>query len=111
MIGNRIKTARKFRKHSQTWLAEEVGVTQSSVQQWEAGKSEPTTNNLSLIAQALAVSFEWLATGSGVMLPLAQHFGEIEKRRSNEDLELLELIKRLPRNKRQSLITFLKVWL
>ena len=81
MIGNRIKAARKFRKHSQAWLAEEVGVTQSSVQQWEAGKSEPTTNNLSLIAQSLSVSFEWLATGFGTMY-LEQQPNEIENRRS-----------------------------
>ena len=67
MIGQRIKSARKLRQRSQKWLAEEVGVTQSSVSEWETGKSGLTVENLSLIAQLLNVNFEWLATGRGEM--------------------------------------------
>lgn len=112
MIGNRIKAARIFKKHSQAWLAEEVGVTQPSVQHWEAGKAEPTTNNLSLIAQALSVRFEWLATGSGEMLPSPSSEAEnLRTWHSPDEVEILELLKQLPKGKRQSLIHFLKVWL
>ena len=109
MIGNRIKIARVHQSRSQAWLAEEIGVTQSSVHQWEAGKSEPTTNNLSLIAQVLSVRFEWLATGAGEMLSSA--FSDVENLRSwhsPEEVEILELIKRLPKVKRQSMVSFLK---
>lgn len=112
MIGNRIRAARVFRKHSQAWLAEEVSVTQSSVHQWEAGKAEPTTQNLSLIAQVLSVRFEWLATGGGTMLPLTD--SEVENLRtwhSPEEIEILELLKQLPKGKRLSLLHFLKTWL
>ena len=112
MIGNRIKSARKFRKHSQAWLAEEIGVTQPSVQHWEAGKSEPTTNNLSLVAQVLSVRFEWLATGSGEMLPSpSSELENLHTWHSPEEIELLELLKQLPKGKRQSLLMFLKTWL
>ena len=102
MIGNRIKIARAHRKHSQAWLAEEVGVTQPSVNQWEAGRAEPTTNNLSLIAQALSVRFEWLATGHGEMLPSQNSNADnLSSWHSEEEIEILELLKRLPKNKRQ----------
>ena len=67
MIGNRIKLARKERKRSQAWLAEEIGVHQTSVTQWETGRTDPTTENLSRIANALDVNFEWLAKGTGDM--------------------------------------------
>lgn len=63
MIGQRIKSARKLRQRSQKWLAEEVGVTQSSVSEWETGKSGLTVENLSALAKVLDVNFEWLATG------------------------------------------------
>lgn len=67
MIGQRIKSARKLRQRSQKWLAEEVGVTQSSVSEWETGKSGLSTANLSSLAEVLDVNFEWLATGRGEM--------------------------------------------
>lgn len=67
MIGQRIKSARKLRQRSQKWLAEEVGVTQSSVSEWETGKSGLTVENLSALAKVLDVNFEWLATGRGEM--------------------------------------------
>lgn len=112
MIGNRINTARNYRKHSQAWLAEEVGVSQSSVHQWEAGKSEPTTHNLSLIAQALSVRFEWLATGTGDMLPSEVTQTEnLVSWHSSEEIKILELIKKLPKSKRDALIEFIRIWL
>ena len=112
MIGNRINIARTHRKHSQAWLAEEVGVSQSSVHQWEAGKAEPTTNNLSLIAQALSVRFEWLATGFGDMLPSELTQTEnLVSWHSSEEIQILELIKQLPKSKRDALIEFIRIWL
>ena len=68
MIGNRIKFARAARKRSQQWLADEVGVTQSSVSEWETIKTDPATENLKRIAKVLDVDFEWLATGRGEMV-------------------------------------------
>ena len=51
---------------SQSELAIAVGVARSAVAQWERKDgAKPTTDNMSKIAMATAVSFEWLATGRG----------------------------------------------
>ncbi|AOZ48896.1 helix-turn-helix domain-containing protein [Chromobacterium vaccinii] len=113
MIGNRIKEARTARKHSQQWLADEVGVTQASACSWEQGKTDPTTENLSRIALVLRVSHDWLATGRGAMelsyvpaeIPPAElPLGEDQK-------NLLELFEQLPRDKRATLLQFMRDWL
>ncbi|MEO9387138.1 helix-turn-helix domain-containing protein [Chromobacterium phragmitis] len=113
MIGFRIKEARIERKHSQQWLADEIGVFQSSVSAWEIGRSEPTTENLSRIALVLRVSHDWLATGRGAMelsyvpaeIPPAElPLGEDQK-------NLLELFEQLPRDKRATLLQFMRDWL
>lgn len=48
---NALKRARKKHGFSQEEIAEAVGVTQSAVHQWEAGKSSPTIGNLRKIAK------------------------------------------------------------
>ena len=50
------------------FLADIVGVNRSAVAQWERPcGSRPTTDNLSKLAVATSVQFEWLATGRGRM--------------------------------------------
>lgn len=64
----RIRQARRSAMLSQTALAEKVGVNRSAVAQWERpGGSRPTAGNLSKIAIATNIQFEWLATGRGRM--------------------------------------------
>ena len=117
MIGNRIKSARTFRKRSQRWLAEEIGVNQSSVTQWETGKTDPTTENLSRIAQVLNVNFEWLAKGSGEIsgantsatVVIADQLPAFESY-SDEQHEFLRLFDALPKSKRETLLTFMREW-
>ncbi len=48
---NALKSARKERGLSQEEIAEAIGVTQSAVHQWEAGKSQPTIEKLVLLAK------------------------------------------------------------
>ena len=117
MIGNRIKLARKARKKSQEWLAEEIGVRQTSVSAWERGSSDPATENTSRVAQVLDVSFEWLATGKGEMeiqyRPVAMKTAEpmpIYSSYSEEQREFLALFDKLPRGKREVLLTFMRDW-
>lgn len=114
MIGTRINTARKARKRSQGWLAEQAGVNQSAVSHWETGLTEPTTNNLSLIAQALRISFEWLTTGRGEMdvtyAPAAVHVAEPRQDQDDDKQELLALFDQLPKKKRQILLQFMRDW-
>ena len=65
MIGHRIREARKIRGYNQQWLAEQVGVSQPSVSDWESGRNDPTMDNLAMAARVLNVHIEWLATGRG----------------------------------------------
>ncbi|KFN40992.1 helix-turn-helix domain-containing protein [Arenimonas oryziterrae] len=67
-LTNRIRQARRAASYSQSELAQQVGVQRSAVAQWERqGGSRPTTENLSKIALATTINFEWLATGRGRM--------------------------------------------
>jgi transcriptional regulator with XRE-family HTH domain len=53
---------------SQQALAEALGVTRSAVSNWESsGSARPATDRLAMLASALQVSFEWVATGRGDM--------------------------------------------
>lgn len=117
MIGNRIKLARTASRKSQEWLAEEVGVRQTSVSAWERGAKDPATENLSRVAQALNVNFEWLATGRGEMelqyqparVVLAESMPEYNSY-TEEQREFLRLFDALPKGKREVLLTFMKEW-
>jgi transcriptional regulator with XRE-family HTH domain len=64
-MGDRIKTLREARKHTQESLAKIVGVTKSAVSQWEAG----STKNIKLetflkLLQALRTDHEYLIYGA-----------------------------------------------
>ena len=55
-----------MRKRTQAQLAIEVGVHRSAVAQWEQPRgTTPSVVHLGKIAEALEISFEWLATGRG----------------------------------------------
>lgn len=116
MIGNRIKFARRARFKSQQWLAEEIGVHQTSVTQWETGKTDPTTENLSRIAIALNASFEWLAKGVGEM-DSPDRPSELKEPpagynlQTAEQRELLALFDRLSKSKREVLMNFVRDWI
>lgn len=116
-IGQRIKIARKFRKRSQQWLADEVNVRQSSVSEWEREANNPSTNNLVSISKCLSVSYQWLATGDGPMEltvyePVIVHIAE-PIHQSEEELarqELLKLFDALHRSRRAVLLEFMRGW-
>ncbi|WP_083284641.1 helix-turn-helix domain-containing protein [Neisseria sp. HMSC31F04] len=119
MIGNRIKLARKQRGRSQKWLADEVGVHQTGVAQWETGRTDPATENLSRIAQALDVNFEWLATGKGEMTGIVYEPASVVLTEAlpeynsytEEQREFLRLFDALPKGKRETLLTFMRDWI
>jgi transcriptional regulator with XRE-family HTH domain len=100
-LTNRIRHARRKATLSQSALATALGINRSAVAQWERqGGSTPTSGNLSKIAVATRIHFEWLATGRGPMgsrgaddlpMPLLQLFAhdEVEERllRASRGLE------------------------
>ncbi|MEN6082809.1 helix-turn-helix domain-containing protein [Chromobacterium piscinae] len=112
MIGIRIKTSRKLRKRSQAWLADEIGVNQSAVSHWEKGLTEPTTENLSRIAQVLRVSYDWLSTGRGEpeLSYVPVQLEATEPQLSSEQKELLELYRSLTKSRREALLLFLQAF-
>jgi transcriptional regulator with XRE-family HTH domain len=62
-FGERIRQARKKKGYTQSELAEIVGISTSSVGQFEVGKNKPTLENLVKISYACNISIEWLVTG------------------------------------------------
>jgi len=65
-LADRIRSARRGAKLTQTGLAARVGVTPSAAAQWEHPYgTSPGVQRLRLIATVTGVMFEWLATGVG----------------------------------------------
>lgn len=62
-IGRRIKQLRAEAKLTQEAFARRLNVTRGAVGNWELGKGVKR-ENLTMIANELSTSFEWLATGS-----------------------------------------------
>lgn len=63
----RISTARKHAKLTQSELAKRVGIDQASISDLERGRSQ-RTSYVATIAKACGVSALWLETGAGAML-------------------------------------------
>lgn len=60
MNPSRLKSARKRRGLTQTQLAEQVGVTQSVIGQYERGEKRPGVDILQKLATVLEVNLPWL---------------------------------------------------
>ena len=69
MISHRIKQIRKRLNLSQKTFAENVGVDQARVSQWETDKSLPHCKALIEVAH-LGVNINWLLIGDGEMMML-----------------------------------------
>lgn len=86
----------------------EYDVSRETARKWLVGRALPELPRMINIALRSRVSFEWLATGRGTPRSPASvgdaqaHYGDAEEAR------LLGLMRRLPRKKRQALITLLE---
>ncbi len=67
-FSERLAEALAFRKTSRPAFAAAVGVTQSAVGHWLAGRREPPLNDLREVARVLQVRAAWLAFGEGSMV-------------------------------------------
>ena len=79
-----LRKAREDKKLSQTDLAERTGLQPSAVSHFETGKRAPSFENLKRLADALAVSVDYLLgrseepRGSGPMIEqLFRHFNQM----------------------------------
>ena len=65
-IGRRIKKVRESIlpiPPKQTWLAEQLGISQSRLSNWERGKHDPSSSEIKKIAKVLGVAEEVLTDG------------------------------------------------
>ena len=64
-LAERIIKAREAAGFNTAELAHRLGVRTSTLASWEAGKAEPRTNRLMMLAGLLSVSPTWLLCGRG----------------------------------------------
>jgi transcriptional regulator with XRE-family HTH domain len=65
-IGDRIRIERESQKMSKAELGRMIGVTRAAISRIESGATKsPTAENLSKIADALGLSYQWLIDGKG----------------------------------------------
>lgn len=102
----RIRRCRVLARLSQGELARRVGVHRSAVTQWEGkGGTQPSVEHLAAISMATDVSFEWLATGRGDPLQgleIEVPAVAVDYAANEMEARLLEVVRRLPRNKRKA---------
>lgn len=58
-VGNRLRIARDMRGLTRPVMADEIGISQSMIHKWEAGKGRLFVNNLWRVAQFLEVPLEF----------------------------------------------------
>lgn len=64
-MGGRLSRARDAAGMSAAQLARRLGVQTSTLQAWEADRSQPRANRLSMLSGVLGVSLSWLLHGVG----------------------------------------------
>ncbi|MFW6077849.1 MAG: helix-turn-helix domain-containing protein [Hyphomicrobiales bacterium] len=64
-LAERLVKAREATGFTTAQLAQRLGVRTSTLASWEAGKAEPRTNRLMMLAGLLSVSPTWLLCGRG----------------------------------------------
>lgn len=74
-FGDRLAKAREFADMDQTQLARRLGVKLATIRNWEADRSEPRANRLSMLSGLLGVSIIWLMSGTGEGAPEVEAAG------------------------------------
>lgn len=82
-FGNRMKEIRKMRGKTQERVAEDCGVSTSTIARWEAGSLRPNQENQKLLANALEVKVDEFYVDSELPVPrnvlLAEILDTLEK--------------------------------
>lgn len=68
MLGNRLYHLRKDKEYSQEYMAERLGVTQSTYSRWEAGEVMPKLDMLKRVAEMLEVPEQQLLSPEAFFL-------------------------------------------
>ena len=102
-----------MRKLTQAQLATRIGVHRSAVAQWEQlNGTTPSVIHLTKLAEALEISFEWLATGRGrLKLDAAHEPGEripLEFARDEIEERILFTSRQLNAHKREAILALME---
>ncbi len=80
-LGERICDLRKQKGYSQEYIAHELDISRQAVYKWENDLSNPDTAHLIKLAEILAVSVEYLATGKQENLIIDNQYERKPKKR------------------------------
>lgn len=116
---NRIKETRERKGVKQITLANACGVSQSSFSNWECGRHQPSLDKLSVIAEMLDVSTDYLLGLSDKENPekrdtsLVAETDEIHERlRRNPSLyALLDAVKDMPEHDLNRVVKIIRIML
>jgi transcriptional regulator with XRE-family HTH domain len=109
-IGNRIKELRTFKNLGFAEFAAIGGVSERSQRMYEGNKTPPTSEYCAAIAGKFKdLDMNWLLTGEGTMLKNGS--GANDERFSEEDLQILRMIKRLPPTQKNYQVKNIEVFL
>lgn len=92
IFAERLRTAREYRKLSQSELAEKTGLLPSAISHFETGRRSPSFANLKVLSDALKVTTDYLIgrtdsmeVSNAVAMKLLRH----AQKMSDEDLETI----------------------
>jgi transcriptional regulator with XRE-family HTH domain len=92
MLGAKLRHFRDKKNYTQEYMAERLGVTQSTYSRWEAGESVPKLDALKLAAEVLEVPEQQLLTSEPLILTQhnAMNGGYIVTQHNHVPAELVE---------------------
>lgn len=105
IISERIFEIMKEQKMSQRELSRRTGITISTISDWNTKKSNPASDKLLIISEALGISVEELLTGSALF---KENASDSMDYKNVDDDELLEDYHNLSKSQQVRLIKYMK---
>lgn len=94
MLNVRIREIRKYLHLTQVDFSCKLGLKQGSIADWERGKSAPSIDTLTNIANNFNINLHWLLTGKGEMFLTEPETAESRQEDNSSNIELDKLQKR-----------------
>jgi len=111
-IANRIRTARKALKLTQTDFGNAIGMKQAMIGQMENGNRSVTDRTILLICNCFSINETWLRTGEGDMFIQSDYFSldeyAVKKGLTNLELKIIRGYMELDVDTRKRIISIFK---
>lgn len=110
----RLKELREKAGYSQYSFADKIGVSQSAVGSWEAGRREPNLTTIVGLARLFGVSVDYLSGNSNDPSPREippEEMAELEARADREAVAMTdaELVAKLPEELREGMAALIRL--